>query len=313
MTPAHTVVPPRCPLGIGGGVVGHECGVGAKPSRGDDAVFGQERVRDVDGEQRAGAESAREVETVERRRGSHARSHSHRSVEGAGHHDGQTDLVGQPQYRTHAAEGCHLEHRDVGSVRGDDPHRVGDFTDRLVGGNRYLDRTTHLGQLVDGRTRLFRVLDVADRTDRRDRLRHRPLPVGVDPDPRYHGASCRNTVDVVGQRLPGLGHLHLGCRRSRVTSQDVGDLVGGDGRHRRVQRNGVTLCGRRSEVGGFDAGRQPRRRLLVVVLDERTELAPSRRTTKDQRLAAGDTAEPCPHRQRDDPRGLEDLLDRGQR
>ena len=56
------------------------------------------------------------------------------------HHDRQPDVLGDPQAGAHAAERLHLEHGDVGGLEVAHPVGVGGPADRLVGGDRHVDR-----------------------------------------------------------------------------------------------------------------------------------------------------------------------------
>ena len=60
-------------------------------------------------------------------------------------------------------------------------------------------------------------------------------------------------------------------------------------------------------VARLDARRQPCRGLRWVVLEEGTELAPTRRAVDERNLANDDAAELHPHRQGDDMQAVDDV------
>jgi hypothetical protein len=137
------------------------------------------------------------------------------------------------------------------------------------------------------------------------------------PDRRAHGP---DSGDVVGERLPALGDLDLDRAAAVVAGEHLGDAVGVDGGHRRV--DGDAVAAQHELVGGAGAdvgpaevegGGQPGRGLGVVVLGEGRELGPAGRAAQQQRLAHVDAAEAGRERQRHDPRHAEQLVERRER
>ena len=105
------------------------------------------------------------------------------------------------------------------------------------------------------------------RARRGHRLIHRPAAVGVHPHGRDLRAYGVDPGDVVGQRLPRLGDLHLRGPRPQESGPAPRHPFGGHRRHRGVDRDAGPPRGRRCAVGGFDPGRQPVRGLGRLVLE----------------------------------------------
>ncbi len=168
----------------------------------------ERRCDDIAVEQRGGGEAAGVRELGQRSGEGETGGEADRGLDGAGHHDRQSDLLGDAQAGVHATERCDLEHRDVGGLELDDTHRVGGATDRLVGGDRHADLAAHRGEVLDAGAGLLDVLepvrsDVECR-DRADGLVDGPAAVGVDA----HVAARTERVaygldpfDVVGEGL----------------------------------------------------------------------------------------------------------------
>ena len=188
--------------------------------------------------------------------------------------------------------------------------RVVGLTDAFIGGDRHVDETTQLGQFGHRRAGLFEVLQGpvgGQRSCRRHGLCDAPTAVCVHSHRRHVCAHGVDAGHVVGQRLARLGDLHLGGARARKAGQHLGDVGRGDCRHGRVDRDAVAARRRRRDVRRLDARRQPRGGLGRFVLEESTELAPTRGAVDERQLANRDAAELHPHWQRDDVQAVDDV------
>ncbi len=267
------------------------------------------RLGDVLDEQPAGAQPAGVSKLGKGGRGEKTSADTDRRIQCAGHHHWDVDLFRDREQLGDPAQRRDLQHGDVGRPRSHDAQRVLGLADAFVGGDRHVDATAQLGQFPDRRARLLNILQSTELAYRFDSFGNRPSTVGVHPHRRHLLTDGVDACHVVGESLTRFGDLHLGGAGAREAGQHFGHVGGGDGRHRRVDRDAVAACQRGRCVGGLDAGGQPRRRLVRPVLQEGPEFAPARGAFDERQFANGDAAKPHPHRQGDDMQAIDEIGD----
>ena len=245
----------------------------------------------------------------QRRGGGQSDRDAHRRVQRTGDHDGNVDLCGDRQQRRNTAQRSNFQHRDVGRAGADHSQRVAGLANALVGGDRHVDLTTHLRQLVDRRAGLLEVLQRAEGGRRFNGLCDGPGPVGVDPHSRHQRAHRVHPGDVVVEGLTGLGDLHLRRPCTGEAGEDLGNLRSGHGRDGGIDVDPHPSRRRGCPVGRVERGGEPVRGLGVAVFEECAEFAPTRRALDQRHLAGGDAAEAHPHRQGHDVQALENVVD----
>src|SRR4029077_10205202 len=101
-------------------------------------------------------------------------------------------------------------------------------------------------------------------------------------------------------RLAGLSDLHLGGPAAATLDYNARRNLGRDRGHGHVDRDPIPQRRWETHLSRLERRLPPRRQLSARVVEERSELAPTRRTLHQHRLAHGDPAEAGAHRDRHD-------------